>query len=346
LDDSDLTIAQVAFASGFGSIRHFNRAMREVFRSSPHDLRERRRRHDRLVADGGLALRLPFNPPLDWDASLCYLARRAIPGAESVQDGTYRRTIVLDGDPGVLEIRAGGPDYLLLRAHLPYWEGLIHVVERAARMLGIDLDLVEGEAHLAAESVLAPIVQRQAGLRVPGAWGPFEMGVQAIVSENLDLESTRTVLGSMVRASGTRVPGLLHGLTHAFPSAETVAGADLLACGMCPSVASTVKQFASAVATHAIRLDGASGLDHLIRSLVCVSGVNASTAHQIALRLGYSDAFPQADPMVLRALQQIAPSGCDVIDDLAERWRPWRALAATHLVAYLDVAIPATLQEL
>jgi AraC family transcriptional regulator, regulatory protein of adaptative response / DNA-3-methyladenine glycosylase II len=163
LDDSDLTLAEVAFASGFGSVRHFNRAMRDVFCSSPRDLRERRRRHDRLVADGGLTLRLPFDPPLDWDATLRYLARRAIPGVESVHAGTYRRTIMLDGDPGVLELEAGGPDHLLLRAHLPYWEGLIHVVERAGRMLGIDVDVMAGEAQLATDSVLAPIVQAQAG---------------------------------------------------------------------------------------------------------------------------------------------------------------------------------------
>lgn len=87
LDDSDLSIADVAFASGFGSLRQFNRAMREVFRSAPGQLRERRRRGDRLTADGGLVLRMPFTPPYDWDATLDFLAERAIPGVESVVHG-------------------------------------------------------------------------------------------------------------------------------------------------------------------------------------------------------------------------------------------------------------------
>src|SRR5262249_37627929 len=107
LDDTDFGIADIAFASGFGSVRQLNRACRDVFRAAPRELRARRRVSDRLIADGGLALRLPFQPPLDWDALLAYLAARAIAGVESVADGVYRRTVVVDGDPGVLELARG-----------------------------------------------------------------------------------------------------------------------------------------------------------------------------------------------------------------------------------------------
>jgi AraC family transcriptional regulator of adaptative response / DNA-3-methyladenine glycosylase II len=335
LDDSDLTITAVAFASGFSSVRHFNRAMRDVFRSAPRDLRKRRRRHDRLIADGGLTLRLPFDPPFDWEATLGYLSRRAIPGVESVDDGVYRRTIVLDGDPGMLELSAGGVDHLLLRAHLPYWEGLIHVVERTARMVGIDNDVVAGETFLATDPVLAPIVQRHAGLRIPGVWGPFEAGVQAIVSQTLDLAATRDALANITRAYGTHIPGLAHELTHVFPSADTIAESDLADWFVPRESADAVTAFAVAVVTDAVRLDGSASLDDLIASLVAVPCLEKNTAHQIALRLGYHDAFPCADPVVRRALQQVVPSA-RAIDATAERWRPWRALAATHLVAHVD----------
>lgn len=154
LDDSDLTIAEVAFASGFGSLRQFNRAMREIFRDAPGELRKRRRRGDLLTADGGLVLRLPFSAPYDWEAALGLLETRAIPGVESVEADTYRRTVMLDGAPGMLEIGPGGADHLLLRAHLPYWEGVIHVAERAARAVGIG---------------------------TPSAWGPFEAAVRTLL---------------------------------------------------------------------------------------------------------------------------------------------------------------------
>jgi len=226
LDDSELTIADVAFASGFGSLRQFNRAMREVFRSTPRELRERRRRNDRLVADGGLTLRMPFTAPYDWDAMAGFLARNAVPGVESVVDGVYRRTIALDGDPGMLEIGRGGNDHLLLRAHLPYWEGVIHVVERAGRLVGLETEPVLAAAQLAGDPVIGPLVEARPGLRVPGAWGPFEAAVQAVIRDHLGEASGNDALGRLVGAYGTPVAGLGAGLTHAFPSAETLAGAE------------------------------------------------------------------------------------------------------------------------
>ena len=119
LDDTDLTVTDIAFAAGFGSLRQFNRTMREVFRASPTDLRHRRRRADRLAADGGLTLRLPVVPGYDWDAMRAFLAARLVPGVEAVDGDTYRRTITMAGAPGLLEVSPGRGNCLLLRAHLP-----------------------------------------------------------------------------------------------------------------------------------------------------------------------------------------------------------------------------------
>ena len=95
--------------------------MREVFRASPSDLRNRRHRADRLAADGGLTLRLPVVPSYDWDAMRAFLAARLVPGVEAVDGDTYRRTITMAGAPGLLEVSPGRENCLLLRAHLPYW---------------------------------------------------------------------------------------------------------------------------------------------------------------------------------------------------------------------------------
>jgi AraC family transcriptional regulator of adaptative response / DNA-3-methyladenine glycosylase II len=334
LDESDLTIADVAFASGFGSLRQFNRAMREVFRSTPRELRQRRRRDDRLVADGGLLLRMPFTPPYDWDAMVASLARTAVPGVESVEDGVYRRTIALDGDAGLLEIGPGGNDHLLLKAHLPYWEGVIHVVERASRLVGLEAEPVLAAAQLAGDPVIGPLIEARPGLRIPGAWGPFEAAVQAVVTAALDEQSPRVVghaagevgmgnardqeaatevLRRLVEGYGTAVPGLGHGLTHAFPSAEMLAGAEQY--GVPEDVEDTVRALAQEVAAGNIVLDGGESLDGLVKSLAAVRGVTEQTAHRIARRLGARDAFPSE------------------ASERSEAWRPWRALAATHLEA-------------
>jgi AraC family transcriptional regulator of adaptative response / DNA-3-methyladenine glycosylase II len=133
LDETDLAIADIAFASGFGSLRQFNRVIGTTFRASPRELRARRRRTDRLVADGGLALRLPAR--IDLDAWLRRRAATAIPGVEHVTEDGYRRTVLVGGDPAVIEIRKGTSEHLTFIAHLPRLEGLIDLVERTRRFV-------------------------------------------------------------------------------------------------------------------------------------------------------------------------------------------------------------------
>jgi AraC family transcriptional regulator, regulatory protein of adaptative response / DNA-3-methyladenine glycosylase II len=336
LDDTDLTITAVAFASGFGSVRQLNRACMDIFRATPGELRARRRASDRLVADGGLLLRLPYAGELDWAAMASYLAARAIPGVEHVSAGVYRRTIVVDGDPGVLELSAGGPDHLLLRAHLPHWEGLIHVVERARRLANLDADVEEGTRHLADDPTIGDRVVAHPGLRVPGTWDPFEIGVRAIIGQQVTVAGATTIAARLVQRHGTPVGGIHQlGLTHTFPAPATLAGADLGGLGLTDARAAAILRFAAAVDEDAVRLDGSVGLDDLIASIIAIPGLGPWTAQYIGLRVGERDAFPAGDLGLRRALG--GPSAglpsTTAVAALAERWRPWRALAAVHLWA-------------
>src|SRR5262245_39018063 len=333
LDDTDLTITEIAYAAGFGSLRQFNRACREVFRESPRELRARRRKADRLVADGGLLLRLPFSGPLDWETMAAYFAARAIPGVEQVSGETYRRTVVVGDDPGVLELSAGGDDHLLLRAHLPHWEELVHVVQGSRRIASLDFELNEPASHLAADPTIGPLLEARPGLRPPGTWDPFETGVRAIIGQQVTLAHANAIAGRLVERLGTEVAGLEPlGLTHTFPSAGTLAGADLGGLGLTPARARAISLFAGAVAEDSVRLDRSIGLDRLITSITALDGLGPWTAHYLALRLGEPDACPTTDLGLRRSLPRHAPqAAAAALDDLAEGWRPWRALAATHL---------------
>jgi AraC family transcriptional regulator of adaptative response / DNA-3-methyladenine glycosylase II len=332
LDETDMTITDIAFASGFGSVRQLNRACREVFRATPRELRARRRSTDRLVADGGLTLRLPFRPPLDWDAMLDYFATRAIAGVEHVAGDTYRRTVVIEGDPGVVELLPGGPDHLLLRAHLPHWEGLIHVVERVRRIFNLDADVDAAAAHLGADPTIGSLLRARPGLRVPGTWDPYETGVRAIIGQQVSVAGAGTIAARVVQRHGTPVPGLREiGLTHSFPSPATLATADLTGLGFTASRAAAIRDFARAVADDAIRLDRSVGLDRLVAAVTALPGLGPWTAHYLAARLGEPDAFPAADLGLRRAVDPTAPLSTTELTQLAERWSPWRALAAVHL---------------
>jgi AraC family transcriptional regulator of adaptative response / DNA-3-methyladenine glycosylase II len=332
LDDTDLTITDVAFASGFGSLRQFNRACQDIFRASPRELRARRRRTDRLVADGGLVLRLPYRGPLDWDAMLSYASVRAIPHVEDVRDGVYRRTIVVDGEPGVLEIGAGADDHLVLTAHLPYWNGLIHVVERARRIFALDAPVEDAVEHLSDDPVLGPHVSARPGLRVPGTWDAFELGVRAIIGQQVSVAGATTIIGRLVERLGRPVPGLQQlGLSHTFPSAAVVAGSDLSGIGLTGARAAAVQAFAVAVDDGEVPLDRSVSLDDLVSSLTAVRGLGPWTAHYIALRLGERDAFPSGDLGLRRSLARLVPTSTPPLEALAQHWSPWRGTAAVHL---------------
>jgi AraC family transcriptional regulator of adaptative response / DNA-3-methyladenine glycosylase II len=332
LDDTDLTVTDIAHASGFGSLRQLNRACQQVFRATPTELRARRRRADRLVADGGLTLRLPVHGPLDWDTMLAYFARRAIGGVEHVEGETYRRTILVDGDPGVLELSPGGGGDLLLRVHLPHLHGLIHVVQGARRIFSLDRDPTPAVEQLAEDPVLAPLVTARPGLRVPGTWDAYETGVRAIVGQQVSVAGASTVTARIVARAGRAVPGLeAFGLTHVFPTPGDLAAADLAGIGMPGARAAAVVAFAAAVDKGEVRLDGSRRLDDLLADICAVRGLGPWTASYIALRLGEPDAFPAADLGLRRAVRPEAPLSTAELVARAEAWRPWRAQAAVRL---------------
>ncbi len=337
LDDTDLPTVDVGFAAGFGSVRQLQRACRDIFRAAPAELRARRRSTDRLVADGGLALRLPYHGDLDWAGLATYLRVRAIPGVEHVDGTTYRRVIVVEGDPGVLELgpaspqSATRPDHLILRVHLPHWQDLIHVVQRSRRIASLDFDLDAPTAHLSCDPVLAPLLAARPGVRPPGTWDPFETGVRAILGQQVSVPGASTLTGRVAARCGAAVPGLAAmGLSHAFPGPEVLADADLSGLGLTRAREQAVVAFARAVAEGGVRLDRSVPLDELVASLTAIPGLGPWTAHYLALRLGEPDAFPASDLGVRRAL---AARGRVPALALAEGWRPWRALATAHLWA-------------
>jgi AraC family transcriptional regulator of adaptative response / DNA-3-methyladenine glycosylase II len=361
LDDTDLPVGEVALAAGFGSVRQLHRATREVFQASPTELRARRRRGDRLAADGGLDLRVPLGAPIDWPATAGWLAERAVAGVETVDgsplDGTaalkgaaagtafavdpcYRRTIEVDGDPGVVELGPRlGADQIRLRVHLPHWHGLIHLVQRARRLLGPTAELVAADAHLGTDPLLGPLVRRRPGLRPAGCWDPLEVGVRTVVGQQIRVSAATTVMGRLVSRHGRPVAGLgSMDLDALFPSAATLADADLDGLGLTGARVDAVRAFATAVAEEQLPLDRSIGLDELVGRLRELRGIGAWSAHYLALRLGEPDAFPSGDVGLRIAAGQLTGTerlSESELEHLAERWRPWRAVAAAHLWAAL-----------
>jgi AraC family transcriptional regulator of adaptative response / DNA-3-methyladenine glycosylase II len=333
LEDTDLSVTEVAWASGFGSLRQLHRSCQQVFRGSPSELRARRRRGDRLTQDRGLVLRLPYRGELDWDALLAYFATRAIAGVESVHGDTYCRTVEVDGQPGVLELRPGGVGHLVLIAHLSDIRGLIHVVQRARQIVSLERDPAAANAVLGGDPLFTDAVRRRPGLRVPGTWAPFETGVRAIVGQQVSVAGASTVTARIVERAGRRLQGYEHlGLSHTFPDPATLSQADLEGIGMPGARARAVKGFAAAVDKGDVPLDGRLPLEELLAAISAVPGLGPWTASYLALRMGAPDAFPVADLGLRRAASPAGePLTTAALAQRADAWRPHRAAAAVRL---------------
>jgi len=333
IQETRLSMVQVAEASGFGSVRRFNDAFRKLYRRAPRDLRALRS----AGAEPSLVtLRLGYRPPYDWDAILAFFAARAIPGVESVENGRYRRTIAFDGIVGSVDV-APGPQSLVATIRLPQLRALLSIVARLRRMFDLDADVEVIGAHLSHDAELARLVARRPGLRTPGAWDGFELAVRAVLGQQITVGGARTLAGKLARLAGTAVPREATGhdsLTHLFPTPQQLAAADLAHFGMPRARIAALQSLARAAAADPKLLEAKHAHDDVMARVLALPGFGEWTTQYWALRaLRDSDAFPAADVGLLRAASNGKRMTAKALMERAECWRPWRAYAAQHLWA-------------
>lgn len=329
LDETDLPLRTVALAAGFRSVRRFNQTIRQTWQRTPRELRKTRREdRDRKTRGVGLSFRLRYRPPFDWGALLSFLDARAIPGVEKVENGRYRRSIVVAGVPGVIELSHSACELILEIDH-PRPESLLGIVSRVRRLCDLDADTVAIASALRADDLLRPMVIARPGLRLPGAWDGFELGIRAILGQQISVRGASTLAGRVVAQFGQPLDSGRCGVTHLFPRAQVLANANLASIGLPQKRADTLCAFSAAVVSGALVLDNSVTPDEVRERLRSIPGIGEWTSEYIAMRaLNDPDAFPAADLVLLRAARAGAARELKAI---AERWRPWRAYAALHL---------------
>ncbi len=294
LDETSMGLEEVAFASGFGSLRRFNARIRRTFRRTPTELRRRAR--SRLASEPDwYRLRLAFRPPYDWEEMLSFLASRAIPGVESVDASGYRRTIAIDGGSGILEVsNREASSALTLSVRFPDPRALLLIVERVRRLFDLGADPAVVLDHLGRDPLLRAPLARHPGIRVPGAWDGFELAVAAILGPR--------VAGQVALEFGSPVSAGFR-LERLFPGPDRLSRVPLERAGVSGALADTVRSLARGLA---------SGGD-VFSALRAIPGIDPRTSEYVRMRaLGEPDAFPSADPALRRR---------------SERWLPFRAYA-------------------
>jgi AraC family transcriptional regulator of adaptative response / DNA-3-methyladenine glycosylase II len=323
IETTDLPFAQVAVGAGFGSIRQFNDTLRGVYGRTPTELRSRARRRRHAAAPGRIELRLPCREPFDGASLLAFLAARAIPGVEEVEDGSYRRTLALEHGAGVVALVPEGGG-VRCRLQLDDLRDLTAAVARCRRLLDLDADPVAIASQLGADGPLAPLVRERPGLRVPGCVDGFELAVRAIVGQQVSVPAARTVLGRLAAAYGEPAAG--NGLAYRFPAPAALAEADPADLPFPRTRARALVELSTLAAAGQLRLDAGTDPAEARRLLTGIPGVGPWTAGYVAMRaLGDPDVFLPGDVGIRHALARLGGPADD------EAWRPWRSYAVMHL---------------
>jgi AraC family transcriptional regulator of adaptative response / DNA-3-methyladenine glycosylase II len=339
LHDTALPVTEVAFASGFASVRRFNAVFRARFGRPPTALR--RERHGEGAGDPtarGAVLRLDYRPPLDWTALLAFLGDRAVPGLEAVADGVYRRALRVGGAAGWVAVR---PDpartALVADASLSLVPALLPLVAKLRALFDLDAQPRAIDALLAKDARLARSVGRRPGLRLPGAVDGLEIAVRAVLGQQVSVRAATTLASRLVAAFGARLAlpreeRVRCGVDRLFPTADALADAGarrIARLGIVGARARSIEALARAAADGRLSLTPDAPVDATIDALRAMPGIGPWTASYVAMRaLAWPDALVAGDLALRRAL---GARDAREVERRAERWRPWRAYGVMHV---------------
>jgi AraC family transcriptional regulator of adaptative response / DNA-3-methyladenine glycosylase II len=339
VQDSSLSLAGVAFASGFSSVRRFNAVVRARLGAAPSALR---RGAARAARPGAIALRVDYRPPLDWGSLLGFLGARATPGVEAVGGDGYRRSVRLGAARGWVEVRPwpGGRPALAVSLSPSLAGAIMPAVARLRRLFDLDAHPALVADHLAADARLAGPVASRPGLRVPGAFDGFEVAVRAVLGQQISVRAATTLAGRLAAALGEPLDDAPPGLARTFPGPAELARAGdarLGALGLPAARARALVALARAVEGGTIRFDEGVEAGALVEALEALPGFGEWTANYVAMRaLPWPDALPAGDLVLRKAL---GARSAREVRARAEPWRPWRAYGALHLWA--EASAPA-----
>jgi AraC family transcriptional regulator of adaptative response / DNA-3-methyladenine glycosylase II len=336
LTETRLKVTDVAFASGFSSLRRFNDAFRSRYGLAPTALRRRAADDTEAIGDSGTStLLLSYRPPYDWDGMLAFLGGRSLTEVEWVTGDSYARTVHFGDRKGWIRVSRGPKQNTLAMEFTHSLTPVLPAVLRRVRDL-FDLDARPDliAKQLRKDEMLAPLVKRKPGLRVPGAFHGFEMGVRAIIGQQVTVKAATTIARRFAAAFGEPCSTPFAELCRLTPTPERIAAASVDEIASLGIVGARAKSIIALAKAH---VSGALSLEHrvhhspaeIIARLADLPGIGQWTAHYIAMRaLRWPDAFPKEDIVVRNNLGGVTAKQAE---ELSQSWRPWRAYAVLHI---------------
>lgn len=333
LTETKLPVTEIAFASGFASLRRFNDAFSQRYRMPPSRLRKEAAKGRISSPADTSTLRLSYRPPYNWHGILKFLSARALKTVEYVSEDAYMRTVALGKSKGWIHVTQVPDEHALqvkfthsLAPVLPALLGrLRNLFDLNARP-----DLIA--AHLQKSALLKPMIKKNPGLRVPGAFDGFELAVRAILGQQVTVKAATTLACRFAESFGGKFETPIPGLTHLSPAPEYVAEAnvnDIARLGIVSTRAKSIIALAQAVTKGELQFEAGAKPGDFIAQLVQLPGIGSWTAHYIAMRaLRWPDAFPKEDIAVRNNLGKVTARQAE---EMSQHWRPWRSYAVLHI---------------
>lgn len=346
IDETKLSMTDIAFASGFESIRRFNDAIRKRFQYSPSVLRENSKKQEaKTNGKNHTTLLLPFRPPLDWTSLLAYLKDKQTRGVEVLENNKYWRSIRLEtiGSKGTNREITGflsvtparKKNHLELKLYLDDTTQLMTIVQRVRRIFDLEADPLSIMSHLGKDPALAPIIPEFPGLRITGGWDNGEIAIRTIIGQHVSIQAANTITARLVQRCGTPVlSSPVPGITHLFPTAKAIAEADLSNLGIPTKRAEAISTLAEKLASGEINLEQVTNPAELKKHLLALPGIGKWTVEYMSMRaLKEPDAFPATDLGLKRELEDMKDLPLENYTEgkRPDTWQPWRAYAAMYL---------------
>jgi AraC family transcriptional regulator of adaptative response / DNA-3-methyladenine glycosylase II len=336
IDETNLPLAEICFASGFGSVRRFNAVFVKTYDRTPKELRQRKK--SKLInGSNAIEMTLSFRPPFAWKKLLAFLAYRHIPGVEHVTENSYARTISIEGVIGDFRVEfSDASTQLKVQINFPESRQLHHIIDRIRTVFDLRADSEKIESFFARDKILGPIVKKNSGLRVPGSWNGFEVAVRAVLGQQVTVKAATTLVGRIANSYGQQYSCDNPNLTRIFPSPETLLNRDLNNMGIVGQRIAAIKQIAEMVGNNDLTIDCTASTDSFVEKICSIKGIGEWTAYYIAMRaLSDPDAFPYSDLILRRAATRPGDTlTAKQLLQLSEAWKPWRAYSVILLWAH------------
>lgn len=336
IDETTLAIIDIAYSSGFSSLRRFNDAFLKRFNKAPTKIRKDKSLEKSKLEFPNTTLTLPFRPPFDWEGTLNYLKIRSIPGVESVDRNSYSRSFYLNNKIGFVNItKSIKKNSLEVHIYFDDSRELLKITSKIKEMFDLNSDPLQISTFFENRLILDKTFKKNPGLRIPGCFDTNELAIRTIIGQQISLKSAVTILNRIVSRYGQKINNSpIENIQYCFPTIKELENMDFSNIGLTNKRAQTLIDFCKCINHKGLDLNNEFDIDKVSKKLLEIKGIGKWTVEYLKMRgLRDPNAFPDSDLVLYKAVKHYFPEikGKVVPEKITINWQPWRSYAAMAL---------------